>query len=255
MRSCSASLASGCDDGDHLHLAELVLAQHAARIAPRRPGLTAEAVGQRRHPRIGSFALGRDLVRRPYWSAAPRPSGSASARRSCGRNPRRISATARCRIRRRRSRASGTAISSKPCSRRVQVDHELAERPFQPRRARPRSTVNRAPESFAGGRRNPSVPSASPSSKCWRAGKSSAGGVPTRSSARHWRSRPAPRAHRGQGCSAARSKIRLDLRRRLHRPGAFLQAPPSRPRSAVAIRLQHRLCRRTGISWRGRSAR
>ena len=67
-------------DADHFDLAKLVLAQHAARVAPGRPGLAAETVGQ-------CGQADRQLLsppgsrRRRCWSAAPRRSGSDSGRR------------------------------------------------------------------------------------------------------------------------------------------------------------------------------
>ncbi len=50
-------------DGDHLDLGELVLADQAARIAPRRPGFGAEARRQRGHAHgLGDLVLGKDLL-------------------------------------------------------------------------------------------------------------------------------------------------------------------------------------------------
>ena len=51
----------GVGDADQLHLAELVLAQHAARVAPGAAGLAAEAVGERAEPHR-QRALGQHLV-------------------------------------------------------------------------------------------------------------------------------------------------------------------------------------------------
>jgi hypothetical protein len=47
MRSCSASRLLGRGDRDKLHFQELVLADHAAGILARRPGLGPEARGMR----------------------------------------------------------------------------------------------------------------------------------------------------------------------------------------------------------------
>ena len=82
IRSCSSALLVGVRDRHQLHLAELVLAQHAAGVAPGRARLAAEAVGQRgeAHRQRPSPPGSRPS---PCWSAAPRRSGSASGRPWC----------------------------------------------------------------------------------------------------------------------------------------------------------------------------
>ena len=113
MRSCSSIGRLGARDRDHLDLHELVLAQHAARVAARRTRLRAEAGRQRRQAHRQVRRLD-DLTRARGWSAAPRRSESASGRRWCGTGPRRIWATGRCRTSPRRA---PEAAERPPCSR------------------------------------------------------------------------------------------------------------------------------------------
>ena len=126
------ALRPGWVIADQLHLAELVLAQHAARVPPGGAGLAAEALGQRGHADRQRAPRPRSRPR-PGWSAAPRRSGSASGRRWCGTDPRRISAACRCRTSAASLTSSGTDGLRVAVLARVQVEHELAERPLQPR--------------------------------------------------------------------------------------------------------------------------
>ncbi len=84
MRSCSASELSCVGDRDQLDLVELVLAQHAARVAAGRTGFRAEARGERGEAQRQPLPQARS-PRARGWSAGPSAVGMSPSRPSpCG---------------------------------------------------------------------------------------------------------------------------------------------------------------------------
>ena len=198
MRSCSSRGCLGRGDRDQLDLVELVLADHAARVAPGRAGLGAEARGQRgeaqRQLVLGEDLLAHEVGQRDFGGRDQPVARRVDLVEPCRSTSLSSTSTADLielldsSLRRKRSQnwsssnfgscavpniassrtSSGGAHLGVAVLAGVQVEHELAERALQPRElalAAPRSARRRAwPRS-----RNPCRPSASPSSKCWLA--------------------------------------------------------------------------------------